>query len=160
MEETGGYSEGARRISIELDRCPCWGDFASGEVELREGITRLYRQLATYPTETIREGVELELVSHKGELPGETGAALKVFAFLRVVFDVPPKGVASDARCAIGSMGNPVRNGVLDLLWPYSIDRDGKMSLTGVAVGVTSGRIPNELAAFDALAAQFPRRRL
>lgn len=149
--------EGARLVWQELRRCPCWLDFREDETEFRTGITRLYRSLSPHGTGTIREGIRYYLSEFQGDRPEEFSARAKVFAFLRVVFDVP-EGYLQGAR-AFGSWGAPWRDGQINLLWPYSLDSGGGLSLTGVFPGEYAGPPYDALGEFDSFVLHYPRRK-
>jgi hypothetical protein len=144
-------------IARELQRCPCWLNVPVDEVARREEITDLYLKLADYDTETIRAGIASYLSEEKIADPGTFYAGAKVFALLRVVFQVPQYVVATGE---FYSMGNPVHDGSIELLWPYSMDGAGRLVLTGSALVGYTGLPADPLKEFDKFASRFGRRRL
>jgi hypothetical protein len=87
-----------------------------------------------------------------------SGAVDKVFAFLRVVFDVP--STVDRAEHLYQTFGNPIvgeQAEAIDLLWPYSIDLRGKLRLTGT-MRMFMGQPPDLLKEFDTMARTLNRR--
>ena len=78
-----------------------------------------------------------------------------MFAFLRVIFEVP---VRRNGATPYGVLGNPIYDDGVDLLWPYSIDNSGRLVLTGVDSGVHVGSPYDPLADFDEMASRLGRR--
>ncbi|WP_334319249.1 hypothetical protein, partial [Termitidicoccus mucosus] len=80
----------------------------------------------------------------------------KIFAFLRILFDIPVGYV--DGVKYSGSWGNPVQGGKIDLLWPFRKDASGELDLIGV-VERYYGPPYDPLAEFDELVSIFQRRK-
>ncbi len=149
--------EGVRLVWQELRRCPCWLDFREDETEFRTGITRLYQSLSPHGTGTIREGIRTYLSEFQGEPPETFFARAKVFAFLRVIFDVPDGYIRG--AVPFGSWGAPLKDGAVNLLWPFSLDPKGNPSLTGVFPGECFGPPYDALGEFDSFVLYYPRRK-
>jgi len=144
-----------QRIVEELRRCPAWITFRADEHEFRAGITRLYSEIAASDNQTIRAAVQ--------ELFSEFGASsldrfqtdAKAFALWRVLFAIPTEFVPDGKN--YGSWGSPVKDGRVNLLWPYEIEA-GRLVLVGTG-GRYFGAPYDALAEFDELAARFGRRK-
>lgn len=161
LDSKKAFSLNARAIATELERCPCWTDFKEDEIEFRAGITRLYSGLvAKYTKSEIRDGIEAYLASPRYDLFRDNDAQAKVFAFLRVVFSIPDEWIANTGPKRIATFGNPLRDGLVDLLWPFSLGADKKLRLTGVPLADCGGQRLNLLAEFDALAVRYPFRNI
>jgi hypothetical protein len=147
---------GVRLICYNLNRCPCWRDIKESEREFRAGITKLYSGLACYNTETIRSGIQC-FIERNRSVDDEFVSGAKVFAFLRVVFDLPDNYV-KDAKYT-GSWGSPSKDGGVNLLWPYAKDTDGNLILVGTAWDY-AGPPYQPLMEFDYLQKKYERRKV
>jgi hypothetical protein len=145
-------------VAEELRGCPLWTEVPDTDVTRRMRITEVYKSLAHYDNATIRNGILLVLHSYARDTGESYRAGEKIFAFLRVIFEVPSRFDASIAGLPYGIMGNPVNSDGLDLLWPFSLDRDGQLTLTGVALVFRSGPPYDPIADFDQMASRLPRR--
>lgn len=144
-------------IARQLQRCPLWTGMAEHDLQRREQVTEMYLRLAKYDTATIRAGITLYLGGFSSLSPQRYDAGEKVFAFVRVVFRVPRRFDAVREHLPFEVAGNPVYADGVDLLWPFSIDDNGHLHLTGVDQG-HSGPAYNPLADFDQMARRLPRR--
>jgi hypothetical protein len=144
-------------IVHQLQICPCWAYVGPHDIETRKKITEIYIGLSAYDTGTIRAGLK-RFLNEPG--PFDLLCDLKVFAFLRVLFKVPQHYVVTGKRPWLMLMGNPVENdGSIDLLWPYSIDYAGNLSLVGGdGKFFFGGSVWDELPEFDYIASRFGRR--
>jgi hypothetical protein len=150
-------TENAKIIAQQLQRCPCWISVRAEEVERRKEITKVYLKLSAYDNETIRAGIALYLKEHPLSDPESFYASEKLFAFMRVIFKIPRHIFAT--REHFNTMGNPIReDGSVDLLWPFSMDDAGRLTLTGVDSGMHTGPPYDPLADFAMLASRFGRR--
>jgi hypothetical protein len=147
----------SQAITEEIHGCPSWLAVAGDDQKLRAKITRRYLEIARSDNETIREGLQ-QLQLSDNSLVGymRLKADAKVFALLRVLFDIPRGFLSSEGN--YGSWGSPVSKGRVNLLWPYEKDPQGHLVLMGVA-GHYYGVPYNALAEFDEFAARFPRRK-
>ena len=153
-----GTAERAELIARQLQSCPLWAEVSEHDLQRREQITETYLRLAQYDTATIRAGIALYLNSSPILSPQRYEAGEKIFAFVRVVFQVPRRFDATRGHLPFQPVGNPVYADGVDLLWPFSMDDNGRLHLTGVDQG-HSGLAYNPLADFDQMARRLPRRR-
>lgn len=150
-------TERADLIARQLQRCPLWTEVSKNDLRRREQIAETYRSLAQYDTATIRAGILSYLNRSPALSPQRYEAGEMIFAFLRVVFQVPRRFDATREHLPFATAGNPVYPDGVDLLWPFSIDGHGRLQLTGVAVGL-SGPAYNPLADFDQMSVRLQRR--
>jgi len=151
-------AKGGDAIALALQRCPLWAVIPAGDLETRAHITDAYLRLAHYPTAAIRAGIVLYLQSFPARDPHVLNAQQRVFALLRVVFQVPAR-VDPNKGLPYGVYGNPaLPDGTIDFLWPFSAGSAGQLELTGVDQGAHAGPAPNVLSDFDRMASQLPRR--
>jgi hypothetical protein len=144
-------------IARELEASPRWYSISADQADQREGLTKLYIQLARYPTDEIRAGIAAYLMNYPAESSESYLANLKLFAFLRVVFNVP-KSLRRDRDFPFRTWGNPTSaDGNVDFLWPYSMGASGQLILSGVDIGHSDVEV-DQLAEFDKMRARFPRR--
>jgi len=120
-------------------------------------MTDVYRVVAQYDTTTIREGLALYLDRLPAPSVQSYEAGDKIFALLRVVFNVPPLFDVKREPLPFGLQGNPVQPEGVNLLWPFSIDTSGRLRLTGVQGGL-SGPAFDPLGDFDQMAIRLKRR--
>jgi len=155
------HQENAAFVAARLESCLVWTALPENDTRDREAVIDVYLDIARFPTGDIREGIKTFSVKER-DLLGSMDARAKVFALLRVVF-LLPKGLVD-----VGNLKNArdfasakepavVNSGKVDLLWPITVDADGRLRLTGVAV---AGRWLDfsPVEAFDELADRFPRR--
>jgi len=150
-------ASGAQIVYSELQRCPSWQEIRGDEVEFRQGITRLYLGLGHYNTETIKKGIQDYIASNKPLSPEAFNAEAKIFAFLRVIFDVPAGYIKIKGDEHYGSWGSPVKDGEVNLLWPYSKDNAGNLTLTGIASDYY-GPPYDPIAEFEEFRVKYSRR--
>jgi hypothetical protein len=155
-------AERAEFIATTLRQTPRWWQVPQTDVKERARITDIYVKLAHYPNEDLRAGINLLLDESwprsMMDRLNPTGALDKVFAFLRVVFDVPPTLDRADRLYQ--TFGNPIVGETaeaIDFLWPYTIDRHGKLRLTGT-LGMYMGQPPDLTEEFDTMARTLNRR--
>jgi hypothetical protein len=158
--EMNANAKGVVLVANELRGCALWTEIPQYDIEARKQITATYIALAHLDTETIRAGIASYIDSYI--LDGQPKlhyieAIEKVYAFLHVVFKVPQRADASKGS-PFGLMGNPVYPDGVDLLWPISIDRAGRLKLTGVDSGLHTGVPYDPLSDFDKMASQLERR--
>jgi hypothetical protein len=145
-------------VARVLEECPDWTSLSEFDLQERDKVTQIYLMLAQYDTTTLRAGIDSYLMrylsSHRGE---HIVASNKIFAFVRVLFDVPPRFFTQEHPFPFSLHGNPVYADGVDLLWPFSLDRQGKLHLTGV-VAFLWGLPYDALHDFDAMAARLKQR--
>jgi hypothetical protein len=150
----------AATIATALSQCPKWTRISPTDIAQREQITKIYMDLAHYPTDAIRAGVALYLESYALQSPYVYLANQKVFACLRVVFAVPATiditGLRSPTLYTV--WGNPRSGNTLDLLWPFSTDGSGTLVLSGADAPFHSGPMPDEIADFHVMEMNLERR--
>lgn len=146
-------------IVNKLKLCPCWLEVPYNDTKRREQITKIYLDLSRHKTENLRNGIELYLEKYNRIDNNSFLAGAKVFAFLRVIFDLPEHYKVRPEQI-IHLMGNPMNeDGTVDLMWPYSKNDQGDILLTGESPPFFSGPPYNGLADFDGLASEFGRRK-
>lgn len=148
-------------IAGELSRCPLWKGLPEHDIARRKEITDVFLDVAKYDTSTLRAGIVAYLNRYPALSPQIDDAGYEIFAFLRVVFLVPPHfGTTRESLRSLpfSLLGNPVHDDGVDLLWPYSIDHDGHLHLTGFILGLHSGPPYDPLADFDQMAQRLERR--
>jgi hypothetical protein len=143
-----------------LHDCSLWTTIPAADKEARAALTSTYVEIAQYSTNAIRAGTALYLQSYSPKDGKGLAANLKVFALLRVVFEVPKSIKAAELipprRYAI--WGNPSEGDSIDLLWPFSIDSAGKLELTGVDDSFHSGPMADEISDFQVMELTLQRR--
>jgi hypothetical protein len=139
--------QGAVQVAEALHRCPNWYGTPGTDVRTREEITRIYTDLAQYDTNSVRAGIALYIQGFSGAEYERYTGAVKVFAFLRVFFEVP---LTLDwHRMPYSTYGNPhLDDTKLDFLWPYSVNESGALVLTGEGIPM-SGPPYDPIADFD-----------
>jgi len=156
----------AAEVRNNLARCPSWEFLDSDDDDLRRGITHLYLKISRFDTESVREGVRLYLDNYSSDLFASLDASGKLYAFYRVFFRVPSGFYATSSAqmpypVEIQSFwGSPHRGShEVDLLWPYSISKDGTLELQNVlSVQERTGPGYSPLSDFDVLLLKFGRR--
>ena len=156
----------AAEVRYYLARCPSWEFLESDDVDLRRGITHLYLKISRFDTESVREGVRLYLDSYSSDLLASLDASGKLYAFYRVFFRVPNGfyAVSLEQKSQMPEIqsfwGSPHRGSrEVDLLWPYSITKDGILELRNVwSVQDRTGPGYSPLSDFDVLLQKFGRR--
>ena len=143
------------KILYELRRCPTWILLRPDEIELRAGTTRIYYEIAKFDNATIREALIYFCSSGEKDLDSTRDQA-KIFALLRVVFDVPAGFLSSLPHW--GSWGSPVVEGRVNLLWPFRHGDGGRLILEGMPVSYF-GPPYDALAEFDYFATRFMRQK-
>ena len=188
-------------IIVELERCPSWMDITRREVDIRQSILRYYIRMTLYKTEELREAIKVYLLgspySISYELKNdsllinkrshflhpELHKVLKVYALLRVLFDIPENIKITDEFDQIhasylvypeGNSDYPGQGG--HALWPF-IEEDGKLLFTGdyaypdaphfnfidkfnSNVEFRKDIFNKLLSSFDELSKTFPRRKI
>jgi hypothetical protein len=163
VDASNTAAERAEFIANTLRQTPRWWQVPQTDVKERARITDTYVKLAHYPNEDLRAGIKLLLDQSwpKSSIDrlNPSGAVDKVFAFLRVVFNVPLTVDRTDH--VYQTLGNPFvgeHAEARDFLWPYSIDHRGKLRLTAGELGMPHGQVPDLLQEFDTMARTLNRR--
>lgn len=151
-------SDKAKLIARQLQRCPLWTEVSGRDLKRREQITETYLSLARYDTPTIRAGIVLYINRSPFLSLQRDEAGEKVYAFLRVIFQVPRRFEGARKNLPYGLMGNPIYADGVDLLWPFSMGDHGHLRLTGVMEGAYTGVMRNPVVDFDQMAVRLPRR--
>jgi len=139
----------------ELRSCPSWSDSYAYQTGLRAEITRKNMEMAQNDTETLRDAIDFVLAEIPHENPERHRLESKIFAFLRIVFNIP-EGYLDPTSMSTG-FGSPWKNGNVDILWPYAYNKDNKLELIGEC-GHYMGPAYDPLADFDRLSTRFGRR--
>jgi hypothetical protein len=150
--------EKADVLARALQRCPLWTQTSAHDIKQRQQITDVYLVVAQYDTTTIRDGIALYLNSYPASSPQRFDAGDRIFALLRVVFKVPRLFDVRRERLPFSLRGNPVQADGVELLWPFSMDNDGRLLLTGLDLGFHSGPAYDPLSDFDQMAVRLERR--
>ena len=151
-------SKNAELIARDLQRCPLWTQVSEHDSTQRHRITEVYLRVAQYDSTTIRAGISLYLNRYPPVSNEQFDASEKIFALLRVVFKVPRVFYVGREPLPFSLHGNPVQADGVDLLWPYSTSNDGRLLLTGVDEGISSGPAYDPLSDFDQMAVRLERR--
>jgi len=145
--------------------------------EERAQVRRLAEQIATYPLDTIRRGMEIyhgeqsdQVIAVDGKLP--VVGSLRVDGTLlivnRFVFVVPPT-VRRDSphfrtfggqwvgMPITGDPRHPADSDEMDMRWPWSVDKAGQWTLTGTLEGFV-GAPYDPFEAFDYFRTHFQPR--
>src|ERR1700690_1536117 len=149
-----------------LHRCPDWETVGRNEDDRRLAITTIYQEMAIYQTVDVRAGVSLYLQECSKNSRDEFEAWSKIYAFYRVFFkigdgyypvDSGDKETPHDFQSILGCPRQNLDR--INLLWPYSINRYGKLELQYVEFmgeRTRDGYLP--LRDFDDLMRRFGRR--
>jgi len=151
-----------KNIIETLQQTQSWLDLGKDDDVARAKITATYIQLSHYDNDTIRATlVKIESEYSFGDL-FQMGA--KIFAWLRIIFNVPP-GYCSDevAKASVVSgrcFPAPVKDGRVDMLWPYTLDDNGNLILVKPEHGVFiySGSPYSPTKDFDFMVKFYERR--
>jgi len=171
--------DGADSVAALLRAMPDWASFRAGveRPEEQAEVNRLAEQIATYPLDTIRRGMEIyyvekpdQMIKAEGRLP--VVGALRVDGTLLIVnrflFAVPPT-VRRDSphfrtfggvwlgMPITGDPHHPADSDEMDMRWPWSVDEAGQWTLTGTLEGFV-GPPYNPFEAFDYCRTHFQPR--
>jgi hypothetical protein len=145
-------------IAMTLRECADWTHVSPVNVRERKRITDTYLRLARFSNQDLRSGISLFLNSYPRRNTSYVEASEKVFALLRVVFDVPLKLDAQNGQL-YQQWGNPIVGpGERDFLWPFTVDDHGHLHLTAATAATYLGAPPDVSREFDVMARTLQRR--
>jgi len=120
----------ADTVAREIERCPPWSELREGDDATRQQIMKCLEQTANYDLVIIRQAMEKYVSIKRSEKAFDVSAMSRLYVLNRYVFDVPEK--ASFERSTFGGwMGVPHDSSSINLLWPFTVDERGKLTLTG-----------------------------
>jgi hypothetical protein len=149
---------GAAAVEALLDETPAWAGVEAGDAEALAEIERRMRRLDTFSPEDVEAGARRYVASRSaGGDAFDVDAMSKVYVLARYLFDVPDAVPGGRPRFA-SFIGVPVREGVVDELWPWEAGPDGEPDLTGYFRGY-AGETYNALGELDAFKERYGFRR-
>src|SRR5204863_3837981 len=146
---TSAAGGGAAAVETLLEETPPWSGVEAGDAEALADIERRMRRLDAFPPEDVEAGIRRYVGSRSGGADGlDVDAMSKVYVLNRRLFDVP--GTVPGGRPRFASfIGVPVRDGVVDELWPWAVGPDGELGLAGYFRGY-AGETYDALGELDA----------
>ena len=104
------------------------------------------RKISACDIGDIRAAVEQYVDTNTKSGSQNLGNLSKVFLLNRYLFNVPQ--LVSIDSPLFGAWRNPIQDGQLDLLWPFSLKPDGQLELSGMFSGYT-GEAYRPMEEFD-----------
>ena len=124
----------ADTVAREIELCPPWDELNKGDDATRGQIMKCLEQIANYDLAVIRQAMEKYMSIKRSQKALDVTAMSRLYVLNRYVFNVPEK--ASFERSTFGGwMGVPHDSQWINLLWPFSVDEKGKLTLTGQPSG-------------------------
>lgn len=146
-EENQASESAIKAILRELEDCPAWSRALKENVDIREKILQCMERISQHDLTDIREGLAQYTSQnniHRTDYLARMGTTLILNRYL---FNVPPVPKAP-YRSFGGWVPSPEDKDQLNYLWPLSIDKDGKLALTGT-LGAYLGGSHQAIAEFD-----------
>ncbi len=147
---TGAERGRGQAVERLLEETPAWSGVTDDDDEALRTIERQMRRLDDFEPDEIEAGVRRYVAARSAAPEGfDVDAMSKVYVLNRYVFDAPGAAPGGRPRFA-GFRGVPVRDGLVDELWPWERGEDGELRLTGYFrgyAGETYQALP-ELEAF------------
>jgi hypothetical protein len=117
-------NEQISEVVARLDAMPSWYAVDPNTPETRTAIKNKCEAIRVhYSHSIIREAIVRVL--RTADPTTETAMASKVFVLNRFLFEVPEDADAATIRHFGGWVGVPVKNGRVDMLWPWCQDSNG-----------------------------------
>lgn len=117
-------------VAREIDRCPAWSELRKGDDATRQQIMNCLERLANYDPAVIRQAMEKYISIKRSQKAFDVSAMSRLYVLNRYLFKVPEK--ANFERSTFGGwMGVPHDSQSINLLWPFTVDEKGKLTLTG-----------------------------
>lgn len=138
-----------------IDRTPSWIGLMDIDTDIRYGIMRMFSWIAQLETQTLRQSIKnylyqdpyiskmnneiLQKAKNNGLDPLDIKKELKIYALLRVLFNIPDDVTLSKNIPAYNFLShgrgsyNPKSkiNNPTYLIWPFSLNPEGQLELTG-----------------------------
>lgn len=120
----------ADTVAREIGLCPPWSELNKGDDATRGQIMKCVEQIASNDLPVIRSAMEKYVSLKSSKKAFDVAAMSRLYVLNRYVFDVPEK--ASFERSTFGGwMGVPHDSQWINLLWPFTVDEKGKLTLIG-----------------------------
>lgn len=114
-------------ISSQILSCPPWDEIEKGYIKKVE--SKILKDLSIIAENDI-DKIRQALVYLFKKYPRNTALWSRVFLLNRYIFLVPEQSPVDDKLFG-GWVGTPVKNDMVNRLWPFSYDSQGKLMLVG-----------------------------
>jgi hypothetical protein len=138
-------SKKVRRVFMLLTSSPKWFETDSDDEFTRRVIIEYLEQIAVFDINIIRQAVEMH-VNYMKEDKEYVYRMSRIFVLNRYIFNIPANTKLTHPN---GGWILPENsNSQMDMLWPLSESKDGKLQLTGTAIFYV-GPVFDALKEFD-----------
>jgi hypothetical protein len=120
----------ADTVAREIELCPPWSELRQEDNATRQQILICLEKIANYDLEVIQLGMEKYVSTRRSQKAFDVSAMSRLYVLNRYVFNVPAKA-SLDRPTFGGWMGVPHDSQSINLLWPLTVDENGKLTLTG-----------------------------
>ncbi len=127
-------------VLSEILSCPAWDKIERGNDVMKNKLMECLALIARNEVGKVREAIAILLKKH----PQDSSAWSKTFLINRYLFRVPDKSPI-DNNLFGGWAGVSIENGMVNRLWPFSYNSQGKLQL----VGEFEGYYGNEYRGID-----------
>ena len=141
----------------EIERCPAWTKIDTNELE-RHKVIRCLDIIDSEETLVLRKAILELLARWRANDRYSVDNASKIFVMNRYLFKVPSKSRIDEARFFGGWIGVPHDEKEVNVLWPFTVAKDGTLDLVG-QFGGYNGDDFQAIEEFDYLNHKFGRRR-
>ena len=130
---SGGNQQGepsASTVAREIESCFPWSELRESDDEARKQIMTCFGKIASYDLVMIRLAIEKYVSTKRSQKAFNVAAMSRLYVLNRYLFNVPEKARFEKGTFG-GWMGVPADSEWINLLWPFTIDEAGTLTLTG-----------------------------
>jgi hypothetical protein len=156
----------ANEIVEKLEACPAWSETYPGGAtypdngKARKQIVKLLEEIRQYPLDVVRAGIKQYVSKKQESATGYDVAEMsRLYLLNKYIFVIPEKVPFGLARFFGGWSGIPHGSEGTELLWPFSKNPDGTLSLTGDFGGYNGPKYA-AIDAFDYYREVFGKRKM
>ena len=158
--------EEANEIVQRLESCPAWNGIYPGSAmypdntKARKQIVKLLEEMRQYPLDIVRAGIAKYVSEKQKSATGYNIAEMsRLYLLNKYIFAIPEKVPFGLVRFFGGWSGIPHGSEGTELLWPFSKNPDGTLSLTGDFGGYYGPKYA-AIDAFDYYCEVFGKRKM
>ena len=117
-------------VAREIESCFPWSELRESDDEARKQIMTCFGKIASYDLVMIRLAIEKYVSTKRSQKAFNVAAMSRLYVLNRYLFNVPEKARFEKGTFG-GWMGVPADSESINLLWPFTIDEAGTLTLTG-----------------------------
>lgn len=121
-----------KEVILLIEDCPAWSDISSGDKDSFQRIYMNFEKISKSDIEVTREAIKLFIRDRQRAKKYYVKDMSQVFLLNRYLLNVPSAMVSQKTVARYGGwVGIPIDSENINLLWPFSLNRDGSLQIVG-----------------------------